>query len=74
MDKHDDCSYCFKDDVDSRYLMMERIYISGSDENKNYALTDDDEIIPDFSINFCPMCGRKLESEGEAKYGKAYDK
>lgn len=53
------CHYCCRD-IDSRNLIMERIYI-----NENNFLTDDEEEIPNFKINFCPICGKKLVGKKE---------
>lgn len=55
-----DCKYC-SGDVDTRnYLISsgsEGVYIDG-----NNNLTADDEFeFEELKINFCPVCGRKLE-------------
>ena len=48
------CEYC-EGEVDFRKNLMGEIYIDG-----NNNLTDDIEL-EDVKINYCPMCGRKLE-------------
>jgi N12 class adenine-specific DNA methylase len=49
-----ECCFC-NVDIEMRDLILERFYI---DNNNN--LTDELEKMPDFKINFCPICGRLL--------------